>query len=438
VWWALFAFAGTYLWTVLVLLLLVLGLTAIVRPRVFYGPFTLLDLSLAAWLALAALQLVPVSPAVRLALSPASVAVERTLRLDANAEVGRAPLSIDPANTVWALAVAVSVVLVFWSARRVLAHRSPRTILRGVAAAGLLAAPIAIVQHAMAPKLLYGYFPPGARNVIPYTPFWNRNDLATWLIMAAPLTLGYGLARIQSAYARASAPDIESLLDPTTTWLGASIVLMFGALIATTSRSGLMGGLVALATFGWLARRQLPPKRRVWLYAALAAIVCAAALYGNTIALTKRFDETVTQGVAGRSAIWEDTMVIVRNFFLTGTGIGSFRHAMLAYQRYPRDFMFNHAHNEYLQIAAEGGLMLSIPSLVAALSLLWLIVGRLRHDRSSFYWIRAGAVSGIIAVAVQSIWDTGLKLPANGVLFAVLAAIALTEPASSAPASRRD
>ena len=182
-----------------------LVLTAVVRPHVFDGPFTLLDLSLVAWLALAALQLVPVSPAIRLALSPASVAVDRALRLDPPVEIGRAPLSIDPANTVWALAVAVSVVLVFWAARRVLAHRSPRTILRGVAAAGLLAAPMAIVQHAMTPKLLYGYFPPLARGAFPYTPFVNRNDLATWLIMAAPLTLGYGLARIQSAYARASA-----------------------------------------------------------------------------------------------------------------------------------------------------------------------------------------------------------------------------------------
>ena len=39
--------------------------------------------------------------------------------------------------------------------------------------------------------------------------------------------------------------------------------------------------------------------------------------------------------------------------------------------------------------------------------------------------MRAGAVSGLIAVAVQSIWETGLRVPANGMLFAVLAAIAL-------------
>jgi hypothetical protein len=39
--------------------------------------------------------------------------------------------------------------------------------------------------------------------------------------------------------------------------------------------------------------------------------------------------------------------------------------------------------------------------------------------------VRAGAVGGLIAIAVQSVWETGLRVPANGMLFAVLAAIAV-------------
>jgi hypothetical protein len=39
--------------------------------------------------------------------------------------------------------------------------------------------------------------------------------------------------------------------------------------------------------------------------------------------------------------------------------------------------------------------------------------------------VRAGAVGGLIAVAVQSLWETGLRVPANALLFAVLAAIAM-------------
>ena len=69
-----------------------------------------------------------------------------------------------------------------------------------------------------------------------------------------------------------------------------------------------------------------------------------------------------------------------------------------------------------------------MPAAIALVAGVALIVSRLRGDRTPIFWMRAGAVSGIIAVAVQSIWDTGLRTPANGVLFAVIAAIALHEP----------
>ena len=108
---------------------------------------------------------------------------------------------------------------------------------------------------------------------------------------------------------------------------------------------------------------------------------------------------------------------------------------MLVYQQGSRLFFFNHAHNEYLQLLAEGGLMLAVPAAIALLAAIVLIARQLRADRTAIFWVRLGAASGIIAVAVQSVWDTGLRMPANGVLFAVIAAIALHEPRS---ASRSD
>jgi hypothetical protein len=49
----------------------------------------------------------------------------------------------------------------------------------------------------------------------------------------------------------------------------------------------------------------------------------------------------------------------------------------------------------------------------------------LRRDVSSDHLIRAGACAGIAGVLVQSIWETGLTMPANALLFAMLAAIAI-------------
>jgi hypothetical protein len=50
---------------------------------------------------------------------------------------------------------------------------------------------------------------------------------------------------------------------------------------------------------------------------------------------------------------------------------------------------------------------------------------RLRHDRSPMWNLRVGALTGIVALAVQSVWECGLMTPANGVLLAVAAAVLL-------------
>jgi O-antigen ligase len=94
-------------------------------------------------------------------------------------------------------------------------------------------------------------------------------------------------------------------------------------------------------------------------------------------------------------------------------------------------FFFNHAHDEYLQILAEGGLLLAVPAAIAAIAGALLIARRLRVDRTPIFWIRAGAIAGMVAVAVQSVFDTGLRTPANGVLFAIVAAIACHETRES-------
>jgi hypothetical protein len=54
-------------------------------------------------------------------------------------------------------------------------------------------------------------------------------------------------------------------------------------------------------------------------------------------------------------------------------------------------------------------------------------VSQVARDRSPMFWIRVGALAGMIGVAVQSIWETGLRMPANALLFAVLCAVAARE-----------
>jgi hypothetical protein len=94
--WTLFAFAGAELWTILPLFIGAVILTIAVRPSIGRGS-RLLDVALAACLIVLVFQLVPLPPAVRLALSPHVGAVDSALWVDApqNPLVGPAmPLSI--------------------------------------------------------------------------------------------------------------------------------------------------------------------------------------------------------------------------------------------------------------------------------------------------------------------------------------------------------
>jgi O-antigen ligase len=124
-----------------------------------------------------------------------------------------------------------------------------------------------------------------------------------------------------------------------------------------------------------------------------------------------------------RVGIWRAAIQVVRDFWLTGSGAGSFETIMLVYQRTPSLFRINTAHNHYLQVAAEGGLLLGIPVAVALVLFARESREALAADDSGMYFLRAGALSGLCGVAVQSIWETGLTTPANALLAAIAAAI---------------
>jgi O-antigen ligase len=286
------------------------------------------------------------------------------------------------------------------------------------------------VQRAVTPGLIYGFWRPITRasHPTPLGPFVNRNDIATWLMMACPLVFGYAIARLESRRHGSGAPDIESLADARTLWLGMSLCLMMAALLASLSRSGLFGGAAAVLVFAALARRRLSARKLGWVIIALLGLTVIAMMYANLSALLERISATVPSNLGGRLTVWRETWPMVRDFRLTGIGVGAFERGMLVYQQSTRLIFFNHAHNEYLQVLVEGGLLLAVPAGMAILAGWWGVRQRINADRTSVFWIRVGAASGMAAVAAQSVWDTGLRMPASAVLFAVVAAAAFHEP----------
>ena len=221
-----------------------------------------------------------------------------------------------------------------------------------------------------------------------------------------------------------------------TLWLTAAAAVMISALLATLSRSGILSLAVAVIVSAvlWWPRAA---GRRWWAAAGLVVAVGLGFARADLPALAERVTQSGSS-IENRVRIWNDTLPIVRDFWLTGTGAGTYRTAMLYYQRSDRVVQFNQAHNHYLQAAAEGGALL-LGLAVCALFALGRAVSR--HGSAEIHgtqWIRAGAMTGLIAVALQSIWETGLVMPANAALAAVLAAVAVHKRLSDEKSIFRD
>ncbi|OFV90256.1 MAG: hypothetical protein A3G76_05740 [Acidobacteria bacterium RIFCSPLOWO2_12_FULL_65_11] len=397
------------------------------------GRTRLLDGALMICLGIVAAQLIPLSLAARQTLSPASIDVDRALRFTAADGPLAQPLqalSLDADSTAWALALAAGCIGLFWCARHAFARGGVRVVARAVAWMGLALTTLVIVQRATEPTLLYWYWRPLTAGAAPYGPFVNRNSFATWLVMAIPLVVGYTIARSRSrSIVATSFAQRVSTLDATDLWLAASACLMTGGLLGSLSRAGIVAGAAGLAAFVCLSSSRVSGRRRVAGFVfVLGLMVATATMFANLGALATRMNRALELGAAGRRAIWSDTWRMAGDFWLTGVGSGAYERGMLVYQQGSRQYFYNHAHNEYLQILAEGGALLAVPAAVALVAGVVLAARRLGADRSPLFWLRAGAASGMLAVAVQSIWDTGLRIPANGALFAVMAAIATYEP----------
>ena len=429
--WSLFTVGGVYVWAGVPLMIAALALAAIGRPRPGASRDTrTLDRLLFLALTAVALQIVPLPPALRAALSPHAETVRSALVLgETGAGVWR-PISIDPPATIYSFGLVVATLIVFWTARRAFAHGTTRRVITVVALSGLMASLVAIVLHASADRtLIYGRWPAIDIGARPYGPFVNRNHFAAWLVMAVPISLGFVAAwlaerRSSAGVAKRVAAMFEAL-GSREAWVAASCAVMVLALAISTSRSGLIALTSAAVITTWAVRARVG--RRAWLLIAIAVVtlVVIGSVYVNVQPLLSRVDETIEVGAGGRPRIWKETLAVVRDFWPAGTGLGTYQDAMLVYQEDKRGGFFNQAHNQYLHLLSDGGLLLTLPALFAAVAFIALLRVRLAGDRSPTQWLRIGAATAILAVAIQGIWETGLRMPANGVLFAVAAAIAV-------------
>jgi O-antigen ligase len=178
------------------------------------------------------------------------------------------------------------------------------------------------------------------------------------------------------------------------------------------SRSG-MGGLVAgLMTLGG-ARVRLP--RWVWVGMGLAVAVAGLALAARGSA--------DLLGSSGRSQMWAVAWRLFADSPLLGQGPGTYKAAWMAAN--PAAFDTGHAHNLYLNLAAESGLL----GLAAGA---WLIVAVVRAlSRAGTAWSTA-AMAGTVGLLVLSLGDVPTTAPYIVVTWLVLVQLGLDKEPSDA------
>lgn len=202
-------------------------------------------------------------------------------------------------------------------------------------------------------------------------------------------------------------------------------------------------GLIDIDGFTLLREiKAADPQSQVILMTGTATIIAAVAAlaaglqWAGSDARLDRFT-TDSQSLAMRLSIWRMSAGIVQAFPLLGTGLNTFGAATIVYQT-SGDMHYNEAHNDYVQLLVEGGLVTFLLVVVAIVGVTR--AGRARlaanEDGTEARWLRIGASTGLVAIGLQALVEFSLQMPGNAVLFVVLLALALYVPAAYRPASR--
>ena len=449
--WGVLAFGGEYAWAYAPLLVFAatIGLLGLGSPTTGRSESRLVILSVALLFGAVFLQLVPLPTPVLTALSPARlaedwpalVAVTAPAAADPAPVTGPRTISIAPARTLLGVAFLAGLALFFAGCCRALGAVRASAVARGVIGLGLLVALLAIAQEASRSPLVYGFWWPRKVESLPAAPLINENHLAGWLVMAFSLALGYlcagsaGRRFAGSPGWRPRAHWLASREGSTHLLVVLSLFVMAVATVFTRSVSGIVALLVVCGVCcGWASRRS---RGRRLAQAALVAVPVAAIGWVGLDVVGAEVANASWSDLGQRAPIWRDTLRIVQDFPLAGTGLNTYGIAMLAYQTVRPDLHVVEAHNDYLQLAAEGGALLGLPVLIAVALFVRGVRARFREARDDvrIYWLRVGALAGLLALAVQSLVDFSLQMPGNAVLFALLMAIAVHRPP---PAPVRD
>lgn len=159
--------------------------------------------------------------------------------------------------------------------------------------------------------------------------------------------------------------------------------------------------------------------------ALIVALFGGVVLLGGEDALTRIVGSVNTDDpTTGRAHFWGVTVDIIRTHPWIGTGLGAYGVVYTGYDSRNGMYRLEQAHNDYLQILSDGGIVGAMIGLFFVVNLFRMGFNR-RDSRDDFRrGVATGAMAGCFAVLVHSFFDFTLHTPSNALLFLVLAALA--------------
>jgi O-antigen ligase len=244
--------------------------------------------------------------------------------------------------------------------------------------------------------------------------FANRNHQAAFLACALPLAGAWAGARLGHDHRLG-----------TISAFGGAIAFLLVAIVATGSRMGLMLamlGLVAAVLCFQASGHSLKPAslpRSIAIAGGLIVLAALVAIVGIQVGIVDRLLD-VEPAAEARAGLLEPMIKTAEAFMPWGAGFGAFDSVYRQFE--PNSLLstiyMNHAHNELLELAIEGG----IPALLLLAAFLWwwllgalaVITARPRRNRRP---LAIAAVAITAMLIFSSLVDYPLRTPLLSALF---------------------
>ena len=267
-------------------------------------------------------------------------------------------------------------------------------------------------------------------------PFINRNHYAGFMEMMLPISLALFLffrpktnnvsfiRRVLEIFTQEKA-NIYILI-------GTGVILIATSIFVSLSRGGMISAALSMIVFiFFLARRRITRKETSIVSLVLVVLVLSVSWIGGEH-VVERFSELKKRRIEGNYALrrldyWQDSIKIVQDFSVAGAGFGTLKDMYPSYQSIPETHYVTHAHNDYIELAAEGGAIafILVAGFVATILRLSYQAFQTRRDAWAIH-IYIGAVTGIAAILFHSFSDFNLHIGANGLWFFFLLGIAVS------------